>query len=56
MLWCYGVMTGLRRVQLYLKDCPSFDGYVYDSFTGWNTVSRIIIEEISPSELFIFAY
>ena len=49
-------MTGLRRVQLYLKDCPSFDGYVYDSYTGWNTVSRIIIEEISPSELFIFTY
>ena len=43
-------MTGLRRVQLYLKDCAGFDGYVYDSYTGWNTVSRIIIEEISPSE------
>lgn len=44
------MLTGVRRVQLYLKDCPGFDGYVYDSYTGWNTVSRIIIEEVPPSE------
>ena len=46
----FTVLTGLRRVQLYLKDCAGFDGFVYDSYTGWNTVSRIIVEEISPSE------
>lgn len=43
-------MTGLRRVQLYLKDCPGFDGFVYDAYTGYNTVSRIIIEEVMPSQ------
>lgn len=42
-------------MQLYLKDCAGFDGYVYDSYTGWNTVSRIIVEEISPSECYSIA-
>ena len=46
----YSPFTGLRRIQLYLKDCPGFDGYVYDAYTGWNTQSRIIVEEVSPSK------
>ena len=43
--------AGLNRVQLMLQDCPGFDGFVYDAYTGWNTISRIIIEEVVPCEL-----
>ncbi|XP_065888407.1 uncharacterized protein [Dysidea avara] len=42
------ITAGLRHIQLYLKDCPGFDGFVYDAYTGWNTQSRIIVEEVSP--------
>ena len=41
--------AGHKRIQFSVQDCPGFGGFVYDAYTGWNSVSRIIIEEIVPS-------
>lgn len=40
--------AGAKRVQFSLMDCPGFRGFVYDAYTGFNSVSRIIIEEVPP--------
>ncbi|XP_065896073.1 uncharacterized protein [Dysidea avara] len=42
------ISAGLHRIQLSLKDCPGFNGFIYNAFTGWNTQSRIIVEEVPP--------
>lgn len=40
--------AGVYRIQFSIKDCNAFGGFVYDAYTGWNSVSRIIIEEYMP--------
>lgn len=40
--------AGPKRVQFSVQDCPGFGGFVYDAYTGWNQVSKIILEEIPP--------
>jgi len=40
--------AGVYRIQFSIKDCNAFGGFVYDAYTGWNSVSRIIIEEYVP--------
>ena len=40
--------AGAYRIQFSIKDCNAFGGFVYDAYTGWNSVSRIIIEEYIP--------
>ena len=39
---------GQKRIQFSVMECPGSGGFVYDAYTGWNSVSRIIIEEIIP--------
>ena len=41
---------GSQRIQFHIQDCPGFGGFVYDAFTGFNSVSRIRIEETIPSK------
>ena len=43
------ISTGGKRIQFSIQDCPGFGGFVYDAYTGWNSVSRILIEEMQPS-------
>ena len=42
--------AGVYRIQFLIQDCISFGGFVYDAYTGWNSVSRITIEELPPRE------
>lgn len=42
------ITSGPALVQFSLMDCPGFGGFVYDAYTGWNSVSRIVVEEIIP--------
>ncbi|XP_077996719.1 collagen triple helix repeat-containing protein 1-like [Glandiceps talaboti] len=44
---CQGLSAGDIDVSYYVGAC-SGHGY-YDAYTGWNSASRIIIQEISPS-------
>lgn len=44
--------AGAMRIQFSVQDCPGFGGFVYDAYTGWNSVSRILIEEIVPRQFF----
>lgn len=39
--------AGTKRIQFSVRECASF---VYDAYTGWNSVSRILIEELTPRE------
>ena len=41
---------GVKLVQFSIMDCPGFGGFVYDAYTGWNSVSRVILEEVIPRE------
>lgn len=43
------ITPGGKRIQFSVQDCPGFQGFVYDAYTGWNSVSRLLIEEIMPS-------
>ena len=40
--------AGPKRIQLKLMECRGFGGYFYDSYTGFNSASRIIVEEVPP--------
>ena len=44
--------AGPKRIQFSVQDCPGFGGFVYDAYTGWNSVSRIAIEEIIPRKCY----
>lgn len=41
---------GYHIVQLRVQDCPGFNGFVYDAYTGFNSISRILVEEVLPCE------
>ncbi|XP_014674603.1 PREDICTED: collagen triple helix repeat-containing protein 1-like isoform X2 [Priapulus caudatus] len=43
---CYGLSTGIVNVQLYVGDCRNPAHPHGDSYTSWDSVSRMIIEEI----------
>jgi len=45
--YCTGLAKGLVRVGLNVGRCKGFDT-TYNAYTGWNSVSRIIIEEMEP--------
>jgi hypothetical protein len=44
------ISSGTVLVQFLVNDCPGFQGFVYDAYTGWNSISRIILEEIIPRD------
>ena len=43
---CIGMGSGLVRVGLHVGKCHGFG--TFDAYTGWISVSRIIIEEVEP--------
>ena len=43
--YCVNVSQGAVTVQLWVGTCSGYS--VNDAYTGWNSVSRIIIEEVS---------
>ncbi|PFX27978.1 collagen triple helix repeat-containing protein 1-like [Stylophora pistillata] len=44
--YCAGIAKGLVRVGLHVGQCHGFG--IFKAYTGWNSVSRIIIEEFEP--------
>lgn len=47
--YCSGISKGAVNVALNVGPCG--DGYkLGDAYTGWNSVSRIIVEEVEPSQ------
>ena len=40
--------VGPVRVQFLVQECIGLGGFVYDAYTGWNSVSRITVEEVIP--------
>ena len=44
--YCENILQGADRVQLWVGQCPSGQT-LGDAYTGWESVSRIIIEEVS---------
>lgn len=42
---------GYHIVQLRVQDCPGFRGSVVDAYTGFNSISRILVEEVLPSAI-----
>ena len=46
----HNLTGGTFHIHFSVMDCPGFGNLVYDAYTGWNSISRIIIEEIIPRE------
>ena len=44
--YCTGIAKGLVRVGLHVGQCHGFG--ISNAYTDWNSVSKIIIEEIEP--------
>lgn len=45
--YCGGIDSGKVRVGFSVGNCYQY-GSGADAFTGWNSVSRIVIEEVEP--------
>ena len=43
--YCENILRGAVRVELWVGPCPSQT--LGDAYTGWESVSRIMIEEVS---------
>ena len=46
--YCDKVLKGHVRVGFWVGNCPSYGNA--DAYTGWNSVSRIVIEEVPPPQ------
>ena len=44
--YCENIPQGTVRVELWVGKCPGY-GTLGDAYTGWDSVSRIMIEEVS---------
>ena len=47
--YCEGIGTGTVRVGLVVGDCPGYKSGS-DAYTGYNSVARIIIEEVAKPQ------
>ena len=47
---CNNIHKGKVRVGFWVTNCAGFSGS-YDAYTGWNSVSRIFIEEVPNPRL-----
>ena len=46
--YCENIPQGRVTVELWVGKCPSYP--LGDAHTGWNSVSRIMIEEVSRAQ------
>ena len=47
--YCENLARGTVSVELWVGKCPP--GHILgNAYTGWNSVSRIMIEEVPPSQ------
>ncbi|KAL9976116.1 hypothetical protein ACROYT_G013368 [Oculina patagonica] len=47
--YCQGITTGAVKVAINVGDCPGKKSGS-DAYTGWNSVTRIMIEEVPPPQ------
>ena len=47
--YCENIPQGTVRVELWVGSCPS-GSTLGDVYTGWDSVSRIMIEEVSRAQ------
>jgi len=47
---CNNIHKGRVRVGFWVGDCPSGSGSPGDAYTGWQSVSRIFIEEVPKAQ------
>ncbi|KAJ7374592.1 hypothetical protein OS493_004930 [Desmophyllum pertusum] len=48
--YCSGISKGPVTVALNVGACASHSAGVVDAYTGWNSVSRIIVQEVQPPQ------
>ena len=46
--YCENIPQGRVTVELWVGKCPAYT--LGDAYTGWNSVSRIMIEEVSRAQ------
>ena len=46
--YCENIPGGVERVGLHVGNCAGYGNA--DAYTGWNSVSRIVIEEVSAPQ------
>ena len=46
--YCGNIRKGLVRVGFFVGNCRGYGNA--DAFSGWNSVSRIVIEEVPPPQ------
>ena len=46
--YCENILQGVVRVELWVGKCSGWT--LGNAYTGWNSVSRIMIEEVSRSQ------
>ena len=46
--FCENISQGVVRVELWVEKCSGWT--LGNAYTGWNSVSRIMIEEVSRSQ------
>ena len=47
--YCENIPAGQVTIRFYIGKCGKFST-TYDGSTGWNSVSRIMIAEVPPSQ------
>ena len=47
--YCENILQGRVTVELWVGQCPGFL-QLGDAYTGWQSVSRIMIEEVSRAQ------
>ncbi|XP_062519249.1 collagen triple helix repeat-containing protein 1-like [Corticium candelabrum] len=48
--YCENIPAGQIKVAFHVGKCARWTGTLYDAHTGWDSTSRIIIEETSPAQ------
>ena len=48
---CNNIRKGKVRVGFWVTNCAGYGGHgSYDAYAGWNSVSRIFVEEVPKSQ------
>ena len=48
--YCENIPAGQITVAIYIGNCARWSSTIYDGYTGWDSTSRIMIEETSPPQ------
>ena len=48
--YCENIPAGQLKVAFYVGKCARYSSTTYDAVTGWDSTSRIMIEETPPAQ------